>query len=104
MDTWKLFGSWCDNKVRSCGLFSIHASQCPKGVPCTWLPSFFVRSSDCTARSGECLGVGKVILSGLFAWLIWSVVHIAYLVGFRNRVIVMIGRGPSGCAPRFAAR
>ena len=27
--------------------------------------------------------------SGFFAWLIWSLVHIAYLIGFGNRIIVM---------------
>jgi NADH dehydrogenase len=41
-------------------------------------------------RAFAILQMGKLKLSGLFAWLIWSLVHIAYLVGFRNRVIVMI--------------
>lgn len=27
---------------------------------------------------------------GLFAWLIWIFLHIAYLIGFRNRVLVLI--------------
>ena len=30
-----------------------------------------------------------VKLSGFIAWLAWLVVHIWYLIGFRNRVIVM---------------
>ena len=29
-------------------------------------------------------------VSGWFAWLIWSVVHIFYIIGFRNRFRVMI--------------
>ena len=29
-------------------------------------------------------------LSGLFAWLIWVFIHILYLIGFRNRLIVML--------------
>jgi NADH dehydrogenase len=29
-------------------------------------------------------------LAGLFAWLAWLVVHIYYLIGFKNRVIVMM--------------
>ena len=29
-------------------------------------------------------------VSGLTAWVLWSVVHIAYLVGFRNRLITML--------------
>lgn len=32
---------------------------------------------------------GRYILSGFPAWLIWSGVHILYLVGFRNRYFVM---------------
>lgn len=40
-------------------------------------------------RAFAILQRGKLKLSGLFAWLIWSLVHIAYLVGFRNRAIVM---------------
>jgi NADH dehydrogenase len=31
----------------------------------------------------------KVKFSGFFAWLSWIFVHIAYLIGFRNRVIVL---------------
>ena len=29
-------------------------------------------------------------LSGYFAWLAWLFVHIFFLIGFRNRLIVMI--------------
>ena len=29
-------------------------------------------------------------LSGLFAWLVWALVHLFYLVGFRNRAVVFI--------------
>jgi NADH dehydrogenase len=31
----------------------------------------------------------KLKFSGFFAWLSWIFVHIAYLIGFRNRVIVL---------------
>ena len=31
-----------------------------------------------------------VHLSGLFAWLAWLFVHIVFLVGFRNRLLVLI--------------
>jgi NADH dehydrogenase len=34
--------------------------------------------------------VGGVELTGLVAWLTWSCVHIAYLIGFRNRVAVLL--------------
>jgi NADH dehydrogenase len=29
-------------------------------------------------------------LSGLLAWLAWLVVHIFYLIGFENRLLVML--------------
>ena len=51
----------------------------------TWTRERWRRSGALTRSCKS----GKFKLSGLFAWLIWSMVHIAYLVGFRNRVIVM---------------
>jgi NADH:ubiquinone reductase (H+-translocating) len=33
---------------------------------------------------------GKVEMSGLPAWMLWAGVHLAYLVGFRNRLSVML--------------
>jgi NADH:ubiquinone reductase (H+-translocating) len=35
--------------------------------------------------------VGKVELSGYLAWWLWWLIHIAYLIGFRNRIVVMMG-------------
>src|SRR5262249_40181285 len=32
---------------------------------------------------------GKVHFSGFFAWLFWLVIHIFFLIGFRNRVFVL---------------
>jgi NADH dehydrogenase len=34
--------------------------------------------------------VGRLKLSGFLAWLLWLFVHIFFLIGFRNRVFVMI--------------
>ena len=34
--------------------------------------------------------VGKLRFSGLFGWFVWSLVHILYLVGFRNRIFVLL--------------
>ncbi|MCM2281307.1 MAG: hypothetical protein NDI61_05600 [Bdellovibrionaceae bacterium] len=34
--------------------------------------------------------MGKLRFSGVLAWYTWLVVHIFYLIGFRNRVIVLI--------------
>lgn len=33
--------------------------------------------------------VGPIKLSGLVAWLAWSLIHVVYLIGFRNRFLVM---------------
>jgi NADH dehydrogenase len=33
--------------------------------------------------------IGPIRLSGFVAWLVWSLVHIVYLIGFRNRYLVM---------------
>jgi NADH dehydrogenase len=40
-------------------------------------------------RSAAVAQVGKVKLSGTIAWLTWLFVHILFLIGFRNRVIVL---------------
>jgi len=34
--------------------------------------------------------IGRFHFGGFFAWVIWAVVHIAFLIGHRNRVIVML--------------
>jgi NADH dehydrogenase len=41
-------------------------------------------------RSAAVADLGKIKLSGPVAWLIWAFVHILFLVGFRNRVLVLI--------------
>jgi len=41
-------------------------------------------------RAAAVAQFGKFELSGYFAWLAWLFVHILYLIGFRNRLIVMI--------------
>lgn len=33
--------------------------------------------------------IGKIRIGGFFAWIAWLVVHIYYLIGFRNRLLVM---------------
>src|SRR5206468_3578298 len=37
--------------------------------------------------------IGKVHLSGVVAWLAWSFIHIFFLIGFRNRTLVMLEWG-----------
>jgi NADH dehydrogenase len=41
-------------------------------------------------RAAAVAHIGRVKLWGFAAWVLWLVVHILYLVGFRNRVIVLI--------------
>ncbi|MGA2422678.1 MAG: NAD(P)/FAD-dependent oxidoreductase [Terriglobales bacterium] len=41
-------------------------------------------------RASAVAQFGKLELSGYFAWLAWLLVHILFLIGFRNRLIVMI--------------
>ena len=37
--------------------------------------------------------IGKLHLSGFIAWMAWSLIHIFFLIGFRNRVLVMLEWG-----------
>jgi NADH:ubiquinone reductase (H+-translocating) len=41
-------------------------------------------------RAAAVAEFGKVHISGFLAWLAWLFVHIFFLIGFRNRVLVMI--------------
>jgi NADH:ubiquinone reductase (H+-translocating) len=49
------------------------------------------KGSLATIGRGAAVGmIGKFKLTGLFAWLIWSAVHILYLIDFKNRLQVLI--------------
>ncbi len=41
-------------------------------------------------RAAAVARIGRARLSGLLAWIIWAVVHVFYLIGFRNRILVML--------------
>lgn len=41
-------------------------------------------------RSFAVLESGRVKLSGFVAWVLWLCIHIFYLIGFRNRILVLI--------------
>jgi NADH dehydrogenase len=64
---------------------------------------YFDKGSLATiSRFSAVASIGRFRLSGLAAWLIWLVVHLLYLVGFKNRVtavlhwaVSFIGRGRS---------
>jgi NADH:ubiquinone reductase (H+-translocating) len=52
---------------------------------------YFDKGSLATiGRAAAVAQFGKVEISGFFAWLSWLLIHIFFLIGFRNRVIVMI--------------
>ena len=34
--------------------------------------------------------IGRLRASGLFAWLLWSAVHIFFLIDFKNRIVVLL--------------
>jgi NADH dehydrogenase len=55
---------------------------------------FRYRDKGSLATIGRAKAVGQLgrfEVTGFFAWWIWWLVHIAYLIGFRNRLSVMIG-------------
>ena len=41
-------------------------------------------------RSAAVAEIGKLKLSGLIAWLAWLFIHLIFLIGFRNRVAVLL--------------
>ncbi len=41
-------------------------------------------------RGSAVARIGSIKASGFLAWLLWLFVHILFLIGFRNRLIVMI--------------
>ena len=56
-------------------------------------PSFRYRDFGNLATIGRMAAVvhfGRLKLSGLLAWWFWLVVHILFLIGFRNRLVVML--------------
>src|SRR5246127_3264687 len=56
-------------------------------------PSFHYWDKGSLATIGRAAAVaqfGKIHISGFLAWLSWLFVHILFLIGFRNRVLVFI--------------
>jgi NADH dehydrogenase len=41
-------------------------------------------------RAAAVADLGRIHLSGFPAWFVWAFIHILYLIGFRNRLVVMI--------------
>jgi NADH dehydrogenase len=56
--------------------------------------SYFDKGSMATIGKAKAIAVfGKLQLSGFIAWLMWAFVHIMFLIGFRNRLGVMLEWG-----------
>ena len=52
---------------------------------------YFDKGSLATiGRAAAVAQIGKLHISGYFAWLAWLFIHIFFLIGFRNRLIVLI--------------
>jgi NADH dehydrogenase len=72
-----------------------HAARCVRalvgGSP-TKPFRYFDKGSLATIGRAKGVGqIGRLELTGFVAWWVWWLVHIAYLIGFRNRLVVMIG-------------
>jgi NADH dehydrogenase len=55
-------------------------------------------------RSAAVAMVGKFKFSGLFAWLAWLFIHLIFLVGFRNKIAVLLQWAYSYFAYKRSAR
>jgi NADH dehydrogenase len=65
----------------------------PKGGAFPPRPAFHYWDKGSLATIGRAAAVaqfGKIHISGFIAWLAWLFVHILFLIGFRNRLLVFI--------------
>ena len=50
-----------------------------------------IQLSDSTKSGARAVAqIGRLQLWGLPAWVMWLLVHLLYLVGFQNRVLVLL--------------
>ncbi|MCA8940944.1 MAG: NAD(P)/FAD-dependent oxidoreductase [Planctomycetes bacterium] len=42
-------------------------------------------------RAAAVARIGRLHIAGFVAWWLWWLIHVAYLIGFRNRLVVMLG-------------
>jgi NADH dehydrogenase len=67
-----------------------------KGIPKEHRQPFcyFDKGSMATIGKAKAIAMfGKLQFAGFFAWLLWAFVHIMFLIGFRNRLGVMLEWG-----------
>ncbi len=66
---------------------------------------YFDKGSMATIGKTKAIGMfGKIQFSGFIAWLAWCFVHVFYLIGFRNRIIVLMQWLFSYFSPKRGAR
>ena len=56
-------------------------------------PSFrYVNKGDMATigRARAVADVGGRTFGGFFAWILWSLIHVTFLIGFRNKLLVMV--------------
>ena len=69
--------------------------------------SFHYRHSGSLATIGRMAAVvdfGRIRLSGMLAWWIWLTAHVYFLIGFRNRLVVLIDWAEAYWSYRRGAR
>lgn len=69
------------------------AQMIGKKVPKDQRPPFKYHDKGTMATVGKTKAIGtfgKLQFSGFIAWLAWCFVHIMYLIGFRNRIVVLM--------------
>ena len=67
--------------------------------------SYWDRGTMATiGRSAAVAWIGRLHLSGLFAWLTWLFVHLIFLIGFRNKLAVLLQWSYSYFAYKRGAR
>jgi len=71
----------------------LQSKRSPAGAASSTRSAFHYHDKGSLATIGRAAAVaeiGKLHISGYFAWLTWLFVHIFFLIGFRNRILVMI--------------
>ncbi|MGZ3694844.1 MAG: NAD(P)/FAD-dependent oxidoreductase, partial [Bdellovibrionota bacterium] len=65
----------------------LHLSRGEKTVPFKYRDKGQMAT---VGRSRAVVQIGKLRFYGFFAWMTWIVVHIYYLIGFKNRLFVIV--------------
>lgn len=55
-------------------------------------------------RNAAVLKAGNIAMNGFFAWIAWLLIHILFLIGFRNKISVLIGWAYAYIASKPEAR